>query len=156
MAVAARLAATRHTVTVFEQAEAPGGKNAGFSRDGFTFDLGPSALTLPAVYRDLFLKTGRSLEDSVDLQEGDPAFAYHFIDGSSVVMPGAGIGACVAGSIEPSMRMALADASPRLPRDCDPKYADFGGSWSRRLTPNLLDRRPICGSAGSTIPRRGC
>ncbi len=94
MAVAARLAATRHTVTVFEQADVPGGKNAGFSRDGFTFDLGPSTLTLPAVYRDLFLKTGRSLEDSVDLQEGDPAFAYHFIDGSSVVMPGAGIGAC--------------------------------------------------------------
>ena len=49
MAVAARLAATRHTVTVFEQADVPGGKNAGFSRDGFTFDLGPSTLTLPAV-----------------------------------------------------------------------------------------------------------
>lgn len=94
LAVAARLAATGHEVTVFEQSGIPGGKNAGLSRDGFRFDLGPSTLTLPAVYRDLFLKTGRSLEDSVDLQEVDPAFAYHFGDGSSVTLPGAGVGAC--------------------------------------------------------------
>lgn len=93
LAVAARLAAKRHQVTVFEQAASPGGKNAGLTRDGFTFDLGPSTLTLPAVYRDLFLKTGRSLEESVDLQEVDPAFAYHFADGSSVTLPGAGVGA---------------------------------------------------------------
>ena len=93
LAVAARLAAKRHDVTVFEQAATAGGKNAGLTRDGFTFDLGPSTLTLPAVYRDLFLKTGRSLEESVDLREVDPAFAYHFADGSSVTMPGAGVGA---------------------------------------------------------------
>jgi phytoene desaturase len=94
LAVAARLAAKRHEVTVYEQFGGPGGKNAGLVRDGFAFDLGPSTLTLPAVYRDLFLKTGRSLEDSVDLQEVDPAFAYHFSDGSSVTLPGAGVGAC--------------------------------------------------------------
>lgn len=94
LAVAARLAAKRHDVTVFEQFGGPGGKNAGLRRDGFAFDLGPSTLTLPAVYRDLFLKTGRSLEDSVDLQEVDPAFAYHFADGSSATLPGAGVGAC--------------------------------------------------------------
>lgn len=94
LSVAARLAAKRHEVTVFEQFSGPGGKNAGLRRDGFAFDLGPSTLTLPAVYRDLFLKTGRSLEDSVDLQEADPAFAYHFADGSSVTLPGAGVGAC--------------------------------------------------------------
>jgi phytoene desaturase len=93
LAVAARLAATGHEVTVFEQGERAGGKNAGFARDGFRFDLGPSTLTLPAVYRDLFLKTGRSLEDSVDLQEVDPAFAYHFADGSRALVPGAGVGA---------------------------------------------------------------
>lgn len=94
LAVAARLAAKGHDVTVFEQFSGPGGKNAGLRRDGFAFDLGPSTLTLPAVYRDLFLKTGRSLEESVDLQEVDPAFAYHFTDGTSVTLPGAGVGAC--------------------------------------------------------------
>ncbi len=94
LAVAARLAAKGHVVTVYEQWRGPGGKNAGLEREGFRFDLGPSTLTLPAVYRDLFLKTGRSLEDSVDLQEVDPAFGYHFADGSSVTLPGAGVGAC--------------------------------------------------------------
>jgi phytoene desaturase len=96
MAVAARLAAKGHEVQVWEQWHSPGGKNAGFEHDGFRFDLGPSTLTLPAVYRDLFLKTGRSLEDSVDLQEVDPAFGYHFADGVSVTLPGAGVGACAA------------------------------------------------------------
>ena len=33
-------------------------RSAAFARDGFAFDTGPSLLTLPAVYRDLFLKTG--------------------------------------------------------------------------------------------------
>lgn len=94
MATAARLATLGHDVTVYEQYRSPGGKNAGLHRDGFRFDLGPSTLTLPAVYRDLFLKTGRSLEDEVDLQEVDPAFGYHFADGSSVTVPGAGVGAC--------------------------------------------------------------
>lgn len=94
LAVAARLAAKGHTVTILEQWSGPGGKNAALTRDGFRFDLGPSTLTLPAVYRDLFLKTGRSLEDSVDLLEVDPAFGYHFADGTSVTLPGAGVGAC--------------------------------------------------------------
>ena len=49
-----------------------GGKLGTFSRDGFTFDTGPSLLTLPAVYRDLFLKTGEPLEDNVDLVAGRP------------------------------------------------------------------------------------
>lgn len=93
LAVAARLSAFGHQVSVYEQGSGPGGKNAGFSYDGFRFDLGPSTLTLPAVYRDLFLKTGRSLEESVDLREVDPAFGYHFPDGTSLTLPGAGVGA---------------------------------------------------------------
>ncbi len=55
-----------------------GGKLAAFTRDGFVFDTGPSLLTLPAVYRDLFLSTGAPLEESVELVEIDPAFRYRF------------------------------------------------------------------------------
>src|SRR3990170_1029256 len=78
LAVAARLATVGHSVVVCEQSASVGGKVASFSRDGFTFDTGPSLLTLPAVYRDLFVKTGKPLEDSVDLVEVDPAFRYRF------------------------------------------------------------------------------
>jgi phytoene desaturase len=89
LAVAARLAAKGHPVTVLEQSAAFGGKLASYEREGFVFDTGPSLFTLPAVYRDLFLTTGGPLEEAVDLQPLEPAFGYHFADGSTVTVPGA-------------------------------------------------------------------
>ena len=88
MAVAARLAVKGHEVTIVEQSPTYGGKLARYERDGFVFDTGPSLFTLPAVYRDLFLKTGGALEQAVDLQPIEPAFGYHFADGTSVSVPG--------------------------------------------------------------------
>ena len=92
LAVAARLSAQGHTVVVVEQAATYGGKLSRLERDGFVFDTGPSLLTLPAVYRDLFLKTavrrkGAALEDNVDLVPVDPAFHYRFADGVELDVP---------------------------------------------------------------------
>ncbi len=78
MAAAARLATLGHHVVVCEQAGTWGGKLGTWSRDGFTFDTGPSLLTLPAVYRDLFVTTGAPLEDSVELLPVDPVARYRF------------------------------------------------------------------------------
>lgn len=89
LAVAARLATLGHRVTVCEQAEAVGGKLGWFERGGFAFDTGPSLLTLPAVYRDLFLKTGGPLEDQVELVPVDPACRYRFADGVELDLPNA-------------------------------------------------------------------
>jgi phytoene desaturase len=89
LSAAARLAAQGHDVVVCEQAETVGGKLATYTRDGFTFDLGPSLVTLPAVYRDLFLKTGAPLEESVEVVPVDPAFRYRFPDGVTVDVPNA-------------------------------------------------------------------
>ena len=88
MAAAARLAVKGHAVTLLEQGATFGGKLARFERDGFVFDTGPSLFTLPAVYRDLFLKTGRPLEESVDVQPLDTAFSYRFSNGSTLEVPG--------------------------------------------------------------------
>src|SRR5437899_652213 len=89
LAVAARLARQRHNVVVCEQSTTYGGKVATYERDGFRFDTGPSLLTLPAVYRDLFLKTGSALEDNVELVPVDPAFRYRFAGGTTVDVPNA-------------------------------------------------------------------
>jgi phytoene desaturase len=89
LAVAARLARLRHDVTVLEQAPVVGGKLGTYSRDGFTFDTGPSLLTLPAVYRDLFRKTGRPLEDVLELNPVDPVARYRFPDGVWIDIPNA-------------------------------------------------------------------
>ncbi len=50
-----RLAAAGHRVTVYEAAPVAGGKLGRHTRDGFTFDTGPSLLTLPQVFADLDL-----------------------------------------------------------------------------------------------------
>ena len=63
---------------VCEQAATWGGKLGTFSREGFTFDTGPSLLTLPAVYRDLFLTTGSPLADVLDLAPVNPVARYRF------------------------------------------------------------------------------
>jgi phytoene desaturase len=78
LSVAARLATIGHQVVVCEQGPTWGGKLGSFTRDGFGFDTGPSLLTLPAVYRDLFVKTGKPLEDSVELLPVDPVVRYRF------------------------------------------------------------------------------
>lgn len=89
LAVAARLAAQGHAVTVLEQAPVVGGKLGTFTRDGFTFDTGPTLLTLPAVFRDLFLKTGAALETVLDLVPVEPVCRYRFPDGTWLDVPNA-------------------------------------------------------------------
>jgi phytoene desaturase len=87
MAAAARLAAGGHAVTLLERSARCGGKLAGFTRDGFTFDTGPSLLTLPGVYRELFAETGADLDDLVDVVPVDPACHYRFADGTELAVP---------------------------------------------------------------------
>lgn len=87
LAVSARLAKKGHRVQLFEASEKLGGKCQTIEIDGFAFDIGPSLLTLPAVYRDLFLKTGKRLEHLLDLKPVDPAFEYVFHDGKRVLFP---------------------------------------------------------------------
>jgi len=87
MSAAARLAKNGHDVTVYENSARSGGKCRTEWFGDYAFDTGPSLLTLPAVYRDLFLKTGKRLEHVLDVQPVDPAFNYQFADGKSVVFP---------------------------------------------------------------------
>ena len=94
MACAARLASKGHSVKVLEHNETWGGKLGSVEHDGYKFDTGPSLLTLPAVYRDLFLKTGAAIEDSIEIVDLETAFRYQFADGTVLKMPGAGIGRC--------------------------------------------------------------
>src|SRR3954452_14162610 len=74
LSAAVELAAAGHSVTVFEQADAPGGKCARVERGGFRWDAGPSLLTMPWVFRDL----------DVELLRVEPVTRYEFADGTSV------------------------------------------------------------------------
>lgn len=90
MATAARLAVAGHRVAVYERTETYGGAVRRFERDGFGFDTGPGLLPLPAVYRDLFVKTGKEpLEACVELVQVDPSARHVFADGTEVSLPNA-------------------------------------------------------------------
>lgn len=88
LAAAVKLAALGHHVEIFEGSSFVGGKCRTETIGGYSFDLGPSLFTLPAVYRDLFLKTGKPLEEELELLALDPAFEYRFADGATFVYRG--------------------------------------------------------------------
>jgi len=88
LAAAARLAAGGHDVTVCEQSEVAGGKLGEQVVDTpvgtFRFDTGPSLLTVPQVFADLFHDTGAPLESVLDLVPLDPVARYRFPDGTTL------------------------------------------------------------------------
>ncbi|MDJ1135349.1 phytoene desaturase family protein [Streptomyces iconiensis] len=96
MATAARLAVAGNKVVVHERSDTYGGAVRRFEREGFAFDTGPGLLHLPAVYRDLFVKTGRQqLEDRVELTQVPLTARHVFPDGSGVSLPNASRGKVV-------------------------------------------------------------
>ena len=82
LAAAARLAHEGHAVTVLEAGVAAGGKAGRWESGGFRFDTGPSLLTMPHVFEELFADTGAPLD--VELARVEPVTSYRFADGSSV------------------------------------------------------------------------
>ncbi|MFE1576119.1 phytoene desaturase family protein [Streptomyces fradiae] len=135
MAAAARLAVAGHRVTVYERTETYGGAVRRLTRDGFGFDTGPGLLHLPAVYRDLFVKTGKEpLERSVELTRVDPASWHVFADGTAVSLPNASRAGVVA---------ALDEA---LGRGAGERWAAFlnraRDAWDRSRRPLLEEPLP--------------
>jgi phytoene desaturase len=82
LSAAARLAAAGHEVTVCEQSGAVGGKMGRHTQDGFTWDTGPSLLTMPAVFEELFAQTGAPLDSVIELEPVEPIARYRFPDGT--------------------------------------------------------------------------
>ncbi len=82
LAAAIRLRAQGHEVTVLEQRDRPGGRAYVYEQDGFTFDGGPTIITAPWLFEELFSLAGRRLADHVTLVSLDPFYNIRFEDGS--------------------------------------------------------------------------
>ncbi len=87
-ASAARLAKLGHAVTVVERLDRIGGAVGFLEQDGYRWDTGPTSTPLPAVLRDLFRKSGRPLEQELELVPVEPMREHRFAGGSVVRMPG--------------------------------------------------------------------
>ena len=82
LSAAAALAGAGFKVTVCEKNPRPGGKLNLLEMDGFSFDMGPSILTLPDVFRQVFAAAGRKLEDYLTFVPVRPHWRNFFEDGT--------------------------------------------------------------------------
>ncbi|TDQ38794.1 diapolycopene oxygenase [Aureibacillus halotolerans] len=82
MSTAIRLASEGYKVTVLEKNERAGGKLNIRSGEGYTFDTGPSILTMPWVLRDLFASADRNVDDYMELIQIEPQWRTFFEDGT--------------------------------------------------------------------------
>lgn len=74
LAAAIRLAAAGHAVTLFEKLDKPGGRAYVVARDGFTFDTGPTVITAPFLFDELWKLAGRKRDDYFQLAPCDPFY----------------------------------------------------------------------------------
>ncbi|MFC1996097.1 phytoene desaturase family protein [Chloroflexota bacterium] len=84
LSAAIRLAAAGQDVTIFEKNAEPGGKMSRLQTKGFTWDRGPSVITMRHVFEELFTGAGRRLEDYLTLLPIEPLTRYFFPDGTTL------------------------------------------------------------------------
>lgn len=82
LSAAIHLAAAGKEVVIFEQNAAPGGKMSRLQAAGFTWDRGPSVVTMRPVFERLFAAVGRRLEDYLTLEPVEPLTRYFYPDGT--------------------------------------------------------------------------
>lgn len=82
LAVALRLLARGYAVDLLEKHEDLGGRARTFELDGHRFDAGPTVITAPFLFSELFERFGEKLDDQVTLLPVAPFYRMDFADGS--------------------------------------------------------------------------
>jgi phytoene desaturase len=82
LATAVRLACKGWRVQLVEKLDAPGGRAYVHRQDGFTFDMGPTIVTVPHLFEELWALAGRRMQDDVTLKALDPFYRIRFDDGT--------------------------------------------------------------------------
>ena len=85
LAVASRLAAKGHDVTVFEKNAQVGGKIGEIYFNGYRFDTGPSLLTLPELVEELYFTSGEDSKQSISFKKMNILCKYFFAEGESLI-----------------------------------------------------------------------
>ncbi|GEO81666.1 phytoene desaturase [Pararhodospirillum oryzae] len=83
LAAAVRLGARGYRVTVLEKLPEIGGRARVFRQDGHVFDAGPTIVTAPYLFEELWTLCGRKMADDVTLVPLDPFYTVRFADGET-------------------------------------------------------------------------
>lgn len=84
LSAALHLAGAGRAVTVVERADVPGGRAGVWSSGGYTFDTGPTVLTMPELVEQAFAAVGARMSDHLELMPVDPLYRALFPDGSTL------------------------------------------------------------------------
>jgi phytoene desaturase len=74
LATASRLLSRGHNVTLFEKRDKPGGRAYVYEQDGFKFDGGPTVITAPFMFDDIFTAAGKQRKDYIQFIPCDPFY----------------------------------------------------------------------------------
>jgi len=80
IAAALRLRAKGYEVSLIDRCAGLGGRAQVFERNGFKHDAGPTVITAPFLFEELFALFGEKFEDHVTLVPLTPWYRFHFSD----------------------------------------------------------------------------
>ncbi|PTX57949.1 phytoene desaturase [Litoreibacter ponti] len=136
LSAAMRLGAKGYRVEVVDRLDMPGGRGSSISMNGHRFDLGPTIVTVPQVFRELWAACGRDFDTDVDLRPMLPYYEIRWPDGSSFK---------ASGSTEEMMaevkRLSPSDAKgyEKFLKDSEARYAFGFEDLGRRPMHKLWD-----------------
>jgi len=81
IAAALRMRARGHDVTLIDRLNAIGGRAQVFERGGFRHDAGPTVITAPFLFDELFALFNERREDHVEFRRLDPWYRFYFHTG---------------------------------------------------------------------------
>ena len=84
LSAAVRLQKLGYQVTLYEKESRPGGKMNQIQAQGFTFDVGPTIVMMPEIYREVFTFAGVDPDDYITMKKVDPMLDLHFSDQESL------------------------------------------------------------------------
>jgi len=106
IAAALRLRAKGYEVALIDRCAGLGGRAQVFERGGFKHDAGPTVITAPFLFEELFALFGEKFEDHVRLVPLTPWYRFHFSDNSQFDYGG-------------TLDETLAEIARIEPADCD-------------------------------------
>ncbi|WP_430431009.1 phytoene desaturase family protein [Oceanicaulis sp.] len=83
IAAALRARAKGYDVTVLDRCSRLGGRAQVFERGGYRHDAGPTVLTAPFLFEELFALFDKRLSDYVELRPLTPWYRFRYMDGST-------------------------------------------------------------------------
>ncbi len=87
LSAASFIAKEGHDVTILEKNNEIGGRARKFSKDGFTFDMGPSWYWMPDVFENFYKKFNHTTSDFYDLKRLDPSYRVYWNDDTHTDVP---------------------------------------------------------------------